>query len=1081
MVALSYPASSTFAITGCIERSNHACESDEDKQHQFTSVATVADVRRDPIGDKYYFDGSYLYLRVVSVAQESGMKLYRGAGDSFNYRSSTGGPEPTQFFPDQSGIPLKSKARYSLQIHVDDCGADGSDYCAAGTIIPPPLSTGSVHHGTTMPATCAGFDCSQHPNALHQPPEDIACVGAVCEPDECCIDVPTVRPNLLTNPGAEEAGQESWSFFTSTGTAERSSDTWHSGGHSFLLGGEGSPRISQTIVLDGDVRRVRVSGWFRTVGAASADLKFRAVLSSGRTSSYSHIYPGADIADWTFLSTEAEYDENIVELLVRMQLGENSPDSNFWIDDLSVVDISSEVTGASDDAAPTPSPESPTPTPSPSADTPATGSPCFGLSTAECDANDYCEKAGFSGAKYCAEAPAQAPRVDLNGTIHIAIDGDDFRSCGTAASPCGTLEYAARMAAPGDTICIHEGVYEQSTAELTLVGDVDRPISVVAYENDLVTFRAATRIDQHGKNVSLWGSGSAIVCSSCHHVIFDGFILHGRTEVLTFEDAVANHYWSDERIEYVGYSGIQIIDDSTHITVQNMVIHDLLCSGIYLKGTRYATVRHNIIYRIVHHCMVGGGGVMYGGIGQVPGDYGNSDPDDPSLWRMDFYGNLIFDVEQRLYSWVKSDNTLTMHIDEGKTLDTQGASNDRHARFRISENIVLFPGVIGIKFKRLPGGVVTRNSIYVESDKPRAEGVRGTHNLGNEDFVFHSNAVHAGPGKTAVDLRGVQPHEGDPVRFHSNYLAGGGELAAGAMRPSTLQAVVDLGPNGTLFRDPMNSDFAVDGPEVPSDIGVSAPVFNQMMTMATRYGVQITPTCFRQDHERTIQMIITAAPPNVFSSPTFERFDADHADITWTASSDWIDKYRDYRNGLIMHLPGQYAAELLAWSHDPVQGFIDRATKFSSLDCSLIASTSYCSDVRGCICGDQDCNTCITDADFDPIASINPGNQQSVVPCVEDGEELIVAATLRPPPTRDVGAGQDGDSDFESSDAPTTVVPEVVEPEAEPGTMPEEDEDGSENEQPPKASGSSGGPTYRFGMLVAAIALGVEANDLSRG
>jgi hypothetical protein len=831
---------------------------------------------------------------------------------------------------------------------------------------------------------------------------------------------------------------------------------------------------------------VRVSGWFRTVGADSADLKFRAVLSSGQTSSYAHIYPGADLVTWTFLSTEVEYDESAVELLVRMQLGEDSPGSSFWVDDLSVVDISSDVATAT--PVPAPDPDSP-------GVSPGVGSPCHGLNTAECEANDYCEKVGFPGFKYCAEVPEQPPRQDLNGTIHVATDGANVRMCGAASSPCGTLEYAGRMAAPGDTICMYAGVYEQPTAELTLVGDVDRPVTVRACGNDTVTFRAATRIDQHGANVSLWTSGSAVVCSSCHHVIFDGLILHGRTEVLTFDDAVANHYWSDERIEYVGYSGIQITDDSTHITIQNMVIHDLLCSGIYLKGTRYVTVRHNIIYRIVHHCMVGGGGVMYGGIGQVPGDYGNSDPDDPDLWRMDYYGNLIFDVEQRLYSWVKSDNTLTMHIDEGKTLDTQGASNDRHAKFRISENIVLFPGVIGIKFKRLPGGVVTHNTIYVEPDKPRAEGVRGTHNLDNEDFVFHSNAAYAGPDKTAVDLRGVQPWEGDPTRFHSNYLAGGGELAAGALRPSTLQAVVDLGPDGMLFRDPSTSDFAVEGPDVPvSGIGVSEHVYNHMMATAARRGVQIIPTCFRQDHERTIQMIIAAAP-DAFSSPTFERSDADHADITWTASSDWIDKYGNYRNGLTMHLPGQYAAELLAWNHDPVQGFINRPAKYSSLDCSLIVSTTYCSDVRGCACGNQACDTCVADADYDPVTNTNNGSPQSVVPCVEDGDELITAATLRPhsglepaslppplppsPSPSPPGGSASGCTDASADNYDDSATEDDGSCEYRSRVPGGGDATESDDDSSPKSSGSSDEPTCRFGVLMAAITAAIALDNSS--
>ena len=75
---------------------------------------------------------------------------------------------------------------------------------------------------------------------------------------------------------------------------------------------------------------------------------------------------------------------------------------------------------------------------------------------------------------------------------------------------------------------------------------------------------------------------------------------------------------------------------------------------------------------------------MCRGIGQVPGDYRDDDPDDPDVWRMNFHGSLLFDVEQRLYSWVK-ETTVTMHLDEGrKTLDARGLqhSNNREVQDR---------------------------------------------------------------------------------------------------------------------------------------------------------------------------------------------------------------------------------------------------------------------------------------------------------------------------------------------------------------------------------------------------------------
>ena len=269
-------------------------------------------------------------------------------------------------------------------------------------------------------------------------------------------------------------------------------------------------------------------------------------------------------------------------------------------------------------------------------------------------------------AKYCTNAPAPSP---------VTISPKMVSAVFTLPPMAPTLETAVqrRLRAPpwnSQAAWLPPGMHFICTVAGTNSPLNDLPWWVQVCPHcyhgigtDDVRFEASTRIDNKGANVSLWDSGTAIECSNCHHVIFKKLRLDGRADSLFFEDAIKNHYWSDKRIEFVGYSGIQIIA-GTYVEISEMVIHDMLCTGVYLKGTRYVTVKNNILYRIGHHCMVGGGGLMYGGIGQVPGDYGDSDPDDPDAWRMDYYGNLVFDVEQRLYSWVKKDNTLTMHLDE---------------------------------------------------------------------------------------------------------------------------------------------------------------------------------------------------------------------------------------------------------------------------------------------------------------------------------------------------------------------------------------------------------------------------------
>ena len=76
----------------------------------------------------------------------------------------------------------------------------------------------------------------------------------------------------------------------------------------------------------------------------------------------------------------------------------------------------------------------------------AADSPCTGLKSGPCDKNSECEKTGFEGEKYCADAPMPGPRSDLEGAIHVSVDGTNSRTCGAKETPCGTLVYAVRAA-----------------------------------------------------------------------------------------------------------------------------------------------------------------------------------------------------------------------------------------------------------------------------------------------------------------------------------------------------------------------------------------------------------------------------------------------------------------------------------------------------------------------------------------------------------------------------------------------------------------------------------------------------------
>lgn len=60
--------------------------------------------------------------------------------------------------------------------------------------------------------------------------------------------------------------------------------------------------------------------------------------------------------------------------------------------------------------------------------------------------------------------------------LHVATDGADGPTCGAVDAPCGSIEFAAGLAAPGTAVRIHSGTYAPDQYISDLAGTADAPI-----------------------------------------------------------------------------------------------------------------------------------------------------------------------------------------------------------------------------------------------------------------------------------------------------------------------------------------------------------------------------------------------------------------------------------------------------------------------------------------------------------------------------------------------------------------------------------------------------------------------------
>lgn len=172
---------------------------------------------------------------------------------------------------------------------------------------------------------------------------------------------------------------------------------------------------------------------------------------------------------------------------------------------------------------------------------------------------------------------------------------------------------------------------------------------------------------------------------------------------------IAKAFWGDASVPRNG--GLAVILDGQFITIKDNYIHDWYQKAVEIRNARYVTIQGNIIHDIGTTSISGGHGIMR----QQKGTE-FFDNDSAGIYRWDIRENMIFNVQQRIYSWVPQKGFIDMVIDEGKSIliddpkDTDGIQE--HMSARIKNNVVAYGTVDHIRLKSTPNLEVSHNSIY---------------------------------------------------------------------------------------------------------------------------------------------------------------------------------------------------------------------------------------------------------------------------------------------------------------------------------------------------------------------------------
>lgn len=438
--------------------------------------------------------------------------------------------------------------------------------------------------------------------------------------------------------------------------------------------------------------------------------------------------------------------------------------------------------------------------------------------------------------------------ITAQTTLHVNPDVPNSPTAdGSLANPYNDIATTVELVATagGGEVIVIDGEYEMTGKEVT--------ISTVATAATAVTIKPQSTA---GVKFNFNGRFGFEFDNDARYITLEGFELHGETDEIDYWSIVAQAFWGDPSILQNG--GLAVILDGQYITIKDNYIHDWYQKAIEIRDGRYIVVEGNIIHNIATTSLSGGHGIMRQQKGQ---EFFTNDV--PGVYRWDISENMIFAVEQRIYSWVPSKGFIEMVIDEGKSIliddpkDTDGVQEDMTAR--IKNNVIAFGAVDHIRLKSTPNLEVSHNSIYAEG--PNADGITDKQGDTNTpqftNFICHNNAAQTVAGISAIEIdKAVQQttSAGGTPNVSGNY------AMDGKVKPTGQSGITQL-TNGQLFVNPHGGDFSINPAlNLPASTGVMPSVLNDMNQKTIDFGVVVGADNFEIDHLKLTQTILDNVP-----------------------------------------------------------------------------------------------------------------------------------------------------------------------------------------------------------------------------
>lgn len=226
-----------------------------------------------------------------------------------------------------------------------------------------------------------------------------------------------------------------------------------------------------------------------------------------------------------------------------------------------------------------------------------------------------------------------APVIGTPINYYVSPTGSDTNDGKSTTTPFQTIQKAANLTAPGDTVFIMDGTFTYSGGNRMVTITKSGAFNTATNQPAYITYKAAPGAHPVLFSDNAWD----VILVQASYIIIDGIEVKGNNANLTLADGeAAYNYWleqttaglpvnyGDPRFTKANTNGININSGTNlanglppfhHITVRNSIIHDLPAGGIGSANVDYITIEDNLVYNNAWYTMYACSGIsVLGGV-----------------------------------------------------------------------------------------------------------------------------------------------------------------------------------------------------------------------------------------------------------------------------------------------------------------------------------------------------------------------------------------------------------------------------------------------------------------------------------